>query len=294
MLNYMYCYNPFSGELYRDNDAAKAALCNVYGVTYGEGGDFEDLDEAYDALTGYNMDEAKVLMQAAYDKAVAAKVYDGVSEIKLDMRVYNTDEIYVKMFNYFNEQLKKACEGTSFEGKVSLTMTADADYYETMYSGNTAIIFSTWGGAAMAPFSMFSQCYTDAYDGSGNQMEIGYNTTLVKVTFTVNGEEITASLKDWADWAALINVPAITEKLGSFADYSYATRCEFCAAIEEVYLSSYVTTPMYYRNSASLASRKLETATNDYLQIIGRGGLRHITYNYTDEEWAAVKGTITY
>jgi hypothetical protein len=51
---------------------------------------------------------------------------------------------------------------------------------------------------------------------------------------------------------------------------------------------------MYYRNSASLASRKLETATNDYLQIIGRGGLRHITYNYTDEEWAAVKGTITY
>lgn len=296
LLNYMYCYNPFSGELYRDDDSAKAALCAVYGVTYGEDGEFETLDEAYEALTGFNMTAAKELMQVAYDKAVAAKVYDGKSEIKLDFRVYNTDEIYVKMFNYFDGQLKKACEGTGFEGKVSLTMTADADYYETMYAGNTAIIFSTWGGAAMAPFSMLGQCYTDAYDGSGNQMEIGYNTSLVKVTFTIDGKEVTASLKDWADWAAATPDTAadVYAAFGNFADYSYATRCEIFAALEQVYLESFVTVPMYYRNGASLSSRKLETGTDTYLQIIGRGGIRHITFNYSDEEWNAVKGTITY
>jgi hypothetical protein len=51
---------------------------------------------------------------------------------------------------------------------------------------------------------------------------------------------------------------------------------------------------MYYRNGASLSSRKLESGTDTYLQIIGRGGIRHITFNYSDEEWNAVKGTITY
>lgn len=296
LLNYMYCYNPFSGELYRDDDSAKAALCAVYGVTYGEDGEFETLEEAYEALTGFDMAAAQELMQVAYDKAVAAKVYDGKSEIKLDFRVYNTDEIYVKMFNYFDGQLKKACEGTGFEGKVSLTMTADADYYETMYAGNTAIIFSTWGGAAMAPFSMLGQCYTDAYDGSGNQMEIGYNTSLVKVTFTIDGKEVTASLKDWADWAAATPDTAadVYAAFGNFADYSYATRCEIFAVLEQVYLESFATVPMYYRNGASLSSRKLESGTDTYLQIIGRGGIRHITFNYSDEEWNAVKGTITY
>ena len=294
LLNYMYCYNPFSGELYRDSDAAKAALCAVYGVAYGEGEDYATLDEAYEAITGFVMEEAKELMQKAYEKAVAANIYDGEGEIKLDMRVYNADEIYVKMFTYFETQLKEACVGTGFEGKVSMTMTPDDDYYNTMYSGNTAIIFSTWGGAAMSPFTMINQCYTDAYDGSGNQMEIGYNTTLVNVKFTIDEHEITASLKDWADWCGGNDIDAITEVLGDFADYSYATRCEIFAKVEEIYLSSFVTTPIYYRNGASLTSRKIESGSNDYLQIVGRGGIRYITYNYTDTEWDAVKAGIKY
>ena len=54
------------------------------------------------------------------------------------------------------------------------------------------------------------------------------------------------------------------------------------------------TAPMYYRNGASLTSRKVENGCDTYLQIIGRGGLRHLTYNYTDEAWAGVKADITY
>lgn len=293
LLNYMYCYDPFSGAIYRDSDAAKKALVDLFGISYGEGGDFATLDEAYDAMTGYDLAAAKVLMQAAYDKAVAAKIYDGKSEVKLDFRVYDTDEIYVKMFNYFDSQLKEACKGTDFEGKVSLTMTADADYYETMYSGNAAIIFSTWGGAAMSPFTMINQVYTDASDGSGNQMEYGYKTEIIPVKFTINGTDYTATLKEWADWAGGVPVEALSA-LGNFADYSYETRCEIFAAIERVYLEGYATTSVYYRNSASLSSKKVETATNQYLQLVGTGGIRYITYNYTDADWANVKSTMTY
>lgn len=296
LLNYMYCYNPFTGELYRDSEYAKKAIVDLYDIEYGEGKDYADLDEAYDAITGYDPKKATELMKSAAATAIADKLWDGSSDIVLDFRVYSSDEIYVKMFNFFNESLKAVCVGTPFEGKISLKMTEDPDYYETMYSGNATIIFTTWGGAAMSPFTMLYQCYCDAADGSGNQMEVGYETDKVMVELTVDGKTLSASLQDWAHWCNGDDsaVPAIVSKLGSFADYTYPQRCEVFATLENVYLESFVTAPMYYRNGASLLSRKLEYATTDYLQIVGYGGLRYATYNYTDAEWAAAKGDINY
>lgn len=293
LLNYMYCYNPFTGALYRDSDAAKKAIVDLFELTYGEGGDFDTLDEAYDAVTGFDMEKASSLMQTAYDKAVAAKIYDGTSPITIDFRVYQSDEIYVKMFTYFNEQVQAACKGTSFEGKVSLTMTVDADYYESMYAGNADVIFTTWGGAAMSPFTMMSQCYTDASDGSGNQNEVGYKTENVPVLFNIDGTDYTYSLKDWADWAGAVK-NAITDKLGNFANYSYETRCDIYASLENIFLSSFSTFSVYYRNVASLNSRKVEQASENYLQLIGFGGLQYVTYNYDDAAWATVKANQKY
>ena len=120
---------------------------------------------------------------------------------------------------------------------MSLKMTVDPDYYETNYSGGADVIFTTWGGSAMAPFGVMNQCYTDAYDGSGNQMEYGFNTEEIALTITVNGEEITASLHDWSDWVGSTDVPALDEKLGVMGDYSYETRCGFLAAVEKRFLS---------------------------------------------------------
>ena len=111
---------------------------------------------------------------------------------------------------------------------------------------------------------------------------------------TVDGEEIVASLKDWADWCGGVKVAALTEKLGNFADYDYDTRCQFFANCEKVYLQGYATFGLYYRNSASLLSYKLENGCENYLQIVGRGGLRHITYNYDDATWETVKGNFKY
>ena len=70
LLNNMYCYDPFTGELYRNSDSAKQALVDLFGLEYGEGKDFEDLDEAYNAITGYDLDQAKILMQKAYDEEI--------------------------------------------------------------------------------------------------------------------------------------------------------------------------------------------------------------------------------
>ena len=294
LLNEMYCYNPFTGELYRDSETAKKAIVDLYDIEYGEGKTYATLDDAYKAVTGYDPKKATELMKSAAATAVADGLWDGSSEIVLDFRVYSSDEAYVKMFNFFNDSLKAVCVGTPFEGKISLKMTEDADYYESMYSGKATIIFTTWGGAAMSPFTMLYQCYCDAADGSGNQMEVGYETEKVMVKMTVKGVELETSLQNWAHWCNGDAVDVIDSKLGKFADYTYPERCEVFATLENVYLESFVTVPMYYRNSASLLSRKLEWAAEDYLQIVGRGGLRFATYNYDDAGWASAKGNIKY
>ena len=294
LLNYMYCYDPFTGELYRDSEPAKKAIVDLYGIEYGEGKTYPTLEDAYKAVTGYDPKKATELMKSAAATAIADGLWDGTSQIVLDFRVYSSDEAYVKMFNFFNDSLKAVCVGTPFEGKISLKMTEDADYYETMYSGNATIIFTTWGGAAMSPFTMLYQCYCDAADGSGNQMEYGYHTEEVMVELTVKDTTLKTSLQNWAHWCNGDAVDVIDSKLGKFADYDYAVRCDVFAALEYTFLDSFVTTPIYYRNSASLLSRKLDYATEDYLQLVERGGLRFATYNYDDAAWDAAKADIKY
>ena len=290
LLNYQYVYNPFTGEAYRDSEGAKDALVTLYGMSYGEGTDYATLDEAYDAMTGYNLDLAREKMAEAYDKAIAAGIWDGEAPITIDFRVYQNDTIYVQMFTYFDEQLKAATEGTGFEGKVSLTMTVDADYYETNYSGGADIIFTTWGGAAMSPFTMMNQCYTDGADGSGNQMEYGFDTTAIELTINVDGKDVVDNLCNWTNWIGASTDPALVghleSELGAFTSYDYNTRCAFLAAAEKCFLSYYTTTPVYYRNVASLHSQKINYPTTQYNMMAGFGGLRFYTFNYDDTEWA--------
>ncbi len=290
LLNYQYVYDPFTGAAYRDSEGAKDAMVSLYGLSYGEGSEYATLDDAYAAMTGYDLELARQKMAEAYDKAIAAGIWDGETPLTIDFRVYQNDTIYVQMFTYLDEQLKAACEGTGFEGKVSLTMTVDADYYNTMYSGAADSIFTTWGGAAMAPFTMMNQCYTDAADGSGNQMEYGFDTDKIELTINVDGTPVADTLRNWTNWvggstdAAL--VANLEGTLGKFSEYDYTTRCAFLAACEKCFLSYYTTTPVYYRNVASLHSQRVEYPSYQYVMNVGFGGLAFYTYTMDDAEWA--------
>lgn len=291
MLNYLYVYDPFTGAAYRETEGAKAALCDVYGLTYGDDGDYDDLDEAYEAITGYDIDTARALMAEAYAELKGAGVYNDEA-VNIEMRVYQSDDIYVKMFNFIKDALVAACEGTGFEGKVDMTMVADADYYETMYSGGSDMIFTTWGGAAYAPYTILYECYCDASDGSGNQMEYGFDTSLINLTLVLDGTEYTDTLQNWAMWAdgALEDL----QGLGSFVDYDAETQANLFSRMEYAYLCNFVTTPMYYRNVGSLHSQKINYAVDNYLDLVGFGGISTITFNYNDEEWAEIASTLSY
>ena len=290
MLNTLYVYDPFTGASYRSTDGAKKALVELYGLTYGAGGDYENLEDAYDAVTGYDLVGAREAMAKAYAEVKEEGLYND-EKVELEIRVYQSDDIYVKMFNFLKSALENACVGTGFEGKVTLKMTVDEDYYDTMYSGGTDIIFTTWGGAAYSPYTILAQCYCDASDGSGNQMEYGFDTSKIPVTIKVDGTDFTASLQKWANWAAGDVDTFITARngaqLAAFNDYDPATKADFYGKLEYAYLSFFVTTPIYYRSVASMVSQKGDYAVKNYVDLVGFGGLAYFTYNYDDAAWDA-------
>ena len=284
LLNYMYhaILEDGSESCYRNTDAAKEALVNLYGLEYGAGKDYETLNEAYAAITGYDMAKAKQKMTEAYNYAVANNLYAEGETVKIRFSVYQADDIYVQMYEYIKGQLVEACVGTPLEGKVELEMFVDADYYETLYAGGTDVIFSTWGGAVYGALTLLAQCYCDDHTGNGNQMELGFNTDNYLVEFELAGTAHTYSIKKWADW---LNGTQALQGLEHNSAYTVSERMALTAALEEAYLAQYTAIPLYYRQGASLHSQKINYGSDTYINLIGFGGLRHITYNYTDAQW---------
>lgn len=297
LYNYMYMFFTSEGLTlsYRETDAAKEALCKVYGVTYGGEEDaFDTLDEAYKAITGYDVTTARAILKEAIKEVKADGTWDGTTPVSLEFAVYQADEIYTNMFNFFNSAVQELAKGTELEGKIELTMKVDDDYYETMYDGNTDIIFSTWGGATYGTIGMMSNVYVDFtgdYDAQFNQMEVGFYASKVMVKFTLNetiGEK-TYSLKAWADW--LNNKKNGTGEdmsaLGATSDVAPEDRIRLVAELEYQYLNQFVNTPIYYRQTVSLHSMKINyVAPDEYIDLVGHGGLSQITYNYDDAEWS--------
>ena len=299
LLSPMYIYDPYTGASYRSSEAAKNALVRLYGLTFGPEGEYATLEDAYTAVTGYDMELARRYMQHAYEETTGSGLYDGESAITLQLSVYQNEDIYVQMYHFLRDALESACRGTGFEGKVTLEMVVDEDYYATMESGLTDIIFSTWGGSAYDPYGLLYNCYCDAgVKEYPNQMEYGFDAAAVSVVIRLDGVDHTATLQEWARWCAgdpevTISAPDGTA-LPPFRDFDAYTRCAIYADLEFSYLSQLAATPLYYRSSATLISQKGDYPTEDYLNLVEFGGIAFYTFHYTDEEWEQIKGELKY
>ena len=289
ILNHMYIYDPYTGQAYRDSMGAKNALVRLYDLDEAA---FGGLEGAYRAITGYEPDYARGLMQLAYTQCVQKGLYDGESPITLQLSVYQAEDHLVQMFHFLQDALALCCKGTGFEGKITLQMAVDADYYATMESGLTDMIFSTWGGSAYDPYGVLYRCYCDAGAAEfPNQMEYGFDAGNVDVKLTIDGRVYTTSLQNWARWAAAdTQIPG----LRPFGEYDTATRCKLYADLEFAYLRQYVVTPLYYRNSAQMLSQKGDYPTDVYVDPVEFGGIRFYTYFYDDTAWAKIKSTLQY
>ncbi|NLV50954.1 MAG: hypothetical protein GXY20_09730 [Clostridiales bacterium] len=260
LFNYMYVCDPQTGLLYRDSEPARDALSRLYGV--------RDADK----ITGYEPKTAKALFRSAYKAALAAGDIGRDDIVELELLLYGSDEAYVKICGFIQEAVNAAVDGTDLEGRVVIKMTADSSYYDRAREGAFEMIISTWGGSAMDPYAAL-QCYCQ----TGWHYEYGFVPERETVTISVNGEDITDTYYNW--YREICR--------GRYASADAGLRCSLLAQMEYAILAEYNTTPIYYRTSASLRSRRIMEGSDKYIRFVGFGGVRFMRFLYSDTEWDA-------
>ena len=280
LMNHLYHYDIYNdpSSSYRKSEEAMQAIVNLYGVEYGEGKLYADLEEAHDSITGYNLTEAKALMKTACEELVEAGLYTAGQEIKIQIgwakgALTEDDE---KQCDLIEKYLNAAVEGSGF-GTVTLEPIGNiTDRYGDVPDGLYAIGYGAWGGAAFYPFrNMQVYCDPDQYGIN----ELGcWDPSTEKLTINVEGEDVTLTWQEWS--GSMIGT-------GKFANASNEVKLMITATMEEEYLKFYYRIPLAVTTVCSLNSYKIEDYTDQYNIMYGFGGFRIMDYNYNDADWAA-------
>ncbi len=291
LLNKLYYYDVYNDPTssYRNSEPAMQAICNLYGVEYGEGTPYATLEDAYKSINGYNLTEAQNLMKQACQELVEAGLYTEGEPIYIRIgwafgALTSADNQQLALLNqYVNAALEGSGFGTvTFEAVGNLT-----DRYGDVAKGEYAIGYGAWGGAAFYPFrNLQVYCDPDQYEIN----EAGcWDPTTETLTLTVNGEEMT---KTWQEWSNCMIGS------GDLANESFETKLQVLADLEENYLKFYYRIPLASTTACEMLSYQCSYYTPDYNIMYGFGGLELMTYNYTDAEWAehvsSQGGTLNY
>ncbi len=298
---YMYDVENNPNSVYRYSEAAMEAICSMYGIEYGEGKTYKTLREAYDAITGYDLDEARRLMQVAYEECITNGTYTDGQPIVLSLVVTSRDAISEaarKNATVLDAFLKEAVKGTGFEkGGITLEPINLSDYYNQMLDGACEMIFAAWGGAVYWPYNTIKCYVNDAAATTKVHEGACWDPFKVNLTMTLDfnedgeiteDETITMTYNKWGQ--------ELTS--GKYANSSFELKNQIMAELEKGVLSFYYTIPLYCDADTSLNSKRLNYIADEYNIMYGFGGLRYLTYSHTDAEWKAyVKsqgGTLNY
>lgn len=299
----MICSNPELGVMYREEEAAKDALLSFWGISQddiGPGKLYPTKDEAIDSITGYNLEAAKVLFDKAYDAAVELGIYDGNEKIQICIGTpNNTAKFYVNGVTFLTNCWTDAVKGTKLEGKLEFTNDStlgSSGFADALRSNTVDLLFGVgWTGNALNPYGLI-----EAYTTSNYQYDPSWNTANAMMKFTADdGTVYEASVLAWtyAINGESIEVSVVGEdgKLtGDVEDYTCGLndgkpneRIRLLAALEQAVLDQYDMIPTHNDSSAALLGYQVEYGNQEYVYGVGRGGIKYMTYNYTDEEWTA-------
>jgi oligopeptide transport system substrate-binding protein len=318
LFNRLYTYN-MEEEMqtgidyrYRDLTVAKEAILGIYGIKYGATEYYKTLDDAYEAVTGLDVELATSLLNKAYLELVEAGIgFDTSKPVVIKIAISVKTNQVTAAFNKINENLAVAAAATPFKG-VSFELQVDPDRYNSLLDGTVAAISGAWGGATMRPFYIIS-CYTDP----ASRLEYGFNPEETDLTLFVDfdgdgeDEEITLDLDSWQNAInngiySAVDEDDYKDNEGVLDEEAFAAeearllqlRLYVLSKLEEYILSTAHTIPISSETDISLLGKKISTPVEEYSSYKGWGGLRDYTYNYTDEEWASyvqsIGGTVDY
>lgn len=299
-------YDPEVGSTYRSTDEAKQVLVDFWGLTddIGEGKLYENMDDAIDSITGYNLEMAREKFNEAYDIAKEQGLIDDDDVIQLMIGIPNGESNFYNKGNEFLVNCwTEAVVGTPFEGRLTFALndTLGNGFGQAMRNNEVDILFGVgFTGSALDPYNLI-QCYTT---DDNLRYNISWDTANDMLTINLGGKDWTASV---ADWTYTINGEKITIKdadgnteefSAGVTDDNSQERFEILAALEGAVLERYELLPLIDDSSAQLKSMKINYATEEYVFGMEFGGIKYYTYNYTDDEWAAFVaeqgGTLTY
>ncbi len=291
LMSDLYYYDIYNDphSTYRGTAEAMDAMCDLYGVQYVDGTTYGTVEEAYASLTGYNLTQAKELMKKACSELVNAGLYTKGQDIKI-LIAYSGGELDSSNQNQItklNQYLNEAMEGSGF-GKITLEGVGNvADRHGKIGSGEYAIGYGAWGGAAFYPFrNMQVYCDTEQYD---IHEKACWNPAVETLTIRIDGQSVT---KTWQDWSrALVGT-------GPYANASLGVKLEVTATMEREFLAKYYRIPLAASCAASLLSYQVSYYTDNYNIMYDFGGMELMSYNYSDAKWAeyvaSVGGTLSY
>ena len=285
LFNSMHYYDVENGGVFRNTDEAKLVLCEIYNVNPA---DYDSLDDAVDAITGYDLDEARKLVDIAYDKAVAAGQIDEDDVVFLTMGSGAINETVTRRFNYISDAWKELVKGTKLEGRLETETKDFSDAWATDFRlGKYDVCMGGWTGAAWDP-----GYFLLAYLSPSYMYSTAWPTNTVEMTFTMkgvaeDGGDITETMT-LLEWYDCLNGAGSAKYDWSATALEQSQRLQLIAALEKEVLKVYYTVPLYNNFSASLLSYKVDYVTYEYNTFLGYGGVRYMTYNYTDAEWAKV------
>ena len=311
--------DPETGTAYRTTEEAKDVLLDFWGLAddVGEGKKYATKDDAIASITGYDLAQAKEKFNAAYDIAIDQKLMDPEDTIEITIGTPNaTTSFYNQGYNFFVNAFTEAVKGTKLEGKLTfkLDSTLGNDFATALQTNSVDMLFGVgWTGSALDPYYLLS-AYTDpsmqydsAWDTKSEMVSISFEGLTDRKD--LNGKTVKMSLYDWtmkvimgeACEGTIVNADGtdgekVSIEAGTTAEN--ALRLKILAACEGALLMRYDMIPLIDDNSAALKGYKINYYTENYVYGVGRGGVKYMTYNFDDADWAKyVKdngGTLNY
>lgn len=296
LFNSMHYYDVAHGGVYRNTEPAKKTLCEVYGVDYNQ---FESLDAAVNYITGYDLTQARQLVNEAYDKAVADGKLKTTDKVELVMGTSTDNESTRRTYEFFKKSWTDLMVGTKLEGKFELKFSAEfGDAWANDFrAGAYDVCTGGWTGAAWNP-----GYFLLAYLSPSYMYSTAWKTNEQTLEFTMpgageNGADITDTLTLMGWYNCLNNASGCKYRFGQ-GSIEEEKRLLLIAALEQEVLKVYYSVPIANRFAASLRSFQIEYATYDYNTFMAYGGVQYYTYSYDDYEWSKFikknNGTLNY
>ena len=282
--------DPENGIPYRSTEEAKDVLLNFWGLAdeVGEGKMYATKDDAIDSITGYNEAMAKDYFNQAYDIAVANGLMDEDDVVEIIVGTPNmTSVAYNNGYDFIVNNYTKIVEGTKLEGKLTFKRdgTLGNGFSDALKNNQVDMLFFVgWTGSTFDPYGLM-----EAYTSSSYQYDPSWDTTTAMLTINLDGVDYTASVWDWTTSISGAEIKA-TNAAGEEVQLTREQTNQnlfILAALENCVLQNYDFIPLTGDNSASLKGMQIEYFLEDEVFPLGRGGIKYMTYNYTDAEWDA-------